>query len=249
VAEFSPLTRQPSLAAQVTSQMLAAVFSGTSIVGEELPSERDLSLQFGVSRTVIREALRGLQAKGVLEVQTGKAARIVAVPASQVSEIVQLYVHGAQSQDLLGADDIAEVRTTLELRLSELAAVHATPGDLDLIEASLAAMHASSDAENAARHDTEFHLLLAAATHNPLYVTLLESINAVMAPYRLSSLRRPGRIEVAVRQHQEVLDAVRTGDQTVARQAMQSHLDDSRQFYRKTPDGADVPPDGRSSSR
>lgn len=229
--DFSPLSRQPSLAAQVTSQMLAAIFNGSSTVGDELPSERDLSVQFGVSRTVVREALRGLQAKGVVEVQTGRAARIVAVPASQVSEIVQLYVHGAQSQDLLGPDAIAEVRTTLELRMSELAAEHATPSDLDLIGASLEAMARSSDAEEAARHDTEFHQLLAAATHNPLYVTLLESINAVVAPYRLSSLRRPGRTAMAMEQHREVYEALRTRDAALARQAMASHLDDSRQFY------------------
>ncbi|MET1006812.1 MAG: FadR/GntR family transcriptional regulator [Propionibacteriaceae bacterium] len=231
MAEFSPLSRQPSLAAQVTSQMLAAIFSGTSSVGDELPSERDLSVQFGVSRTVIREALRGLQAKGVVEVQTGKAARVVAVPASQVSEIVQLYVHGAQSQDLLGPDDIAEVRTTLELRMSELAALHASAADLDLIGASVEALRTSTDPEVAARHDTEFHQLLAAATHNPLYVTLLESINAVMAPYRLSSLHQAGRIDIAASQHQSVWEAVRTRDAATARQAMASHLDDSRQFY------------------
>jgi len=236
VAEFTPLSRQPSLAAQVTSQMLAAIFGGTSTVGDELPSERDLSVQFGVSRTVIREALRGLQAKGVVEVQTGKAARVVAVPASQVSEIVQLYVHGAQSQDLLGPGDIAEVRTTLELRMSELAALHASAADLDLIGASVEALRTSTDPEVAARHDTEFHQLLAAATHNPLYVTLLESINAVMAPYRLSSLHQPGRIDIAAQQHESVLDAVRTRDAATARRAMEGHLDDSRRFYRRQSD-------------
>jgi len=231
-ADFTPLTRQPSLAAQVTSQMLAAIFDGATTVGDELPSERDLSLQFGVSRTVVREALRGLQAKGVVEVQTGRAARVVAVPASMVSEIVQLYVRGAQSQDLLAADAIAEVRTTLELRMSELAAVNASPADLELIAASVAAMGGSADADEAARHDTQFHQLLAAATHNPLYVTLLDSINPVVAPYRLSSLGLPGRIEMATRQHLGVLEALRTGDPVTTRQAMESHLDDSRQFYR-----------------
>lgn len=230
--DFTPLSRQPSLAAQVTSQMLAAIFNGATTVGDELPSERDLSLQFGVSRTVVREALRGLQAKGVVEVQTGRAARVVAVPASMVSEIVQLYVRGAQSQDLLAPDAIAEVRTTLELRMSELAALHASTADLDLIAASVEAMRSSSDPDEAARHDTEFHQLLAAATHNPLYVTLLESINAVVAPYRLSSLGRPGRIEMAMRQHLGVLDALRTGDPARTREAMASHLDDSRRFYR-----------------
>jgi len=234
MADFSPLSRQPSLAAQVTSQMLASIFAGASTVGDELPSERNLSLQFGVSRTVIREALRGLQAKGVVEVQTGRAARVVAVPASQVSEIVQLYIHGAESQDLLGPDDIAEVRTTLELRLSELAAIHASGADLELLKASLDAMRASASPEEAARHDTEFHQLLAAATHNPLYVTLLGSINAVMAPYRLSSLERPGRIDIAVLQHQAVLDALRTRSPAAARAAMESHLNDSRQFYQRS---------------
>lgn len=233
MAQFSPLTRQPSLAAQVTNQLLAAISSGSSTIGEELRSERDLSVQFGVSRTVIREALRGLQAKGVVEVQTGRTARIVAVPASQVSEIVQLYLRGAESEDLLGSDDIAEVRTTLELRLSELAATHASDADLDLLHASVAAMRSSSEAEEAARHDTEFHQLLAAATHNPLYVTLLEPINAVMASYRLSSLQHPGRIQVAVEQHQRVLDALHTHDATVARTAMAEHLKDSRRFYQR----------------
>jgi len=231
MAEFMPLSRPQSLAAQVTRQMLAAILSGTSTVGDELPSERDLSLQFGVSRTVVREALRGLQAKGVLEVQTGRAARIVAVPASQVSEIVQLYVQGAQSQELLSSDDITEVRTTLELRLSELAATNASPGDLDLLDASIRAMSASADPDEAARHDTEFHQLLAAATHNPMYVTLLESINAVMAPYRMSSLRQPGRAAIAVEQHQAVLDALRVQDPRLAREAMKAHLEDSRRFY------------------
>ena len=240
MTEFSPLSRQPSLAAQVTSQMLASIFAGAATIGDELPSERDLSLQFGVSRTVVREALRGLQAKGVVEVQTGRAARIVAVPASQVSEIVQLYVHGAESQDLLGPDDIAEVRTTLELRLSELAAVNASGADLELLDVSVQAMRASSDPEEAARHDTEFHQLLAAATHNPLYVTLLESINAVVAPYRLSSLRRPGRTVMAMQQHREVYEALRTRNAAQARRAMASHLDDSRQFY--SPEGQDASP-------
>ena len=231
MVDFSPVDRGPSLATQVTSQMLAAIFNGTSTVGSDLPSERDLSLQFGVSRTVVREALRGLQAKGVVEVQTGRSARIVAVPASMVSEIVQLYVHGAQSQDLLGADAIAEVRTTLELRMCELAARHATSADLDLIAASVEAMAGSATPEEAARHDTEFHQLMAAATHNPLYVTLLESINAVVAPYRLSSLHQPGRIGTAMAQHRDVLEAVRSADPEAARRAMRSHLDDSRQFY------------------
>jgi GntR family transcriptional repressor for pyruvate dehydrogenase complex len=233
--EFSPLARQPSLAAQVTTQMLTSIFTGASTVGEELPSERDLSLQFGVSRTVVREALRGLQAKGVVEVRTGRAARVVAVPASQVSEIVQLYVRGAESQELLRPDDIAEVRTTLELRLSELAAVNARAADLELLDASVGAMRTALDPEEAARHDTEFHQLLAAATHNPLYVTLLESINAVLAPYRLGSLRRPGRAAIAVDQHQGVLDALRTQDPAVARAAMERHLNDSRQFYDRIP--------------
>ncbi|MGF3031688.1 FadR/GntR family transcriptional regulator, partial [Microbacterium alcoholitolerans] len=130
----------------MTESMLATIASGGFAPGDWLPSERELSDQFGVSRTVIREAVRGLEAKGVVEVRSGRGVRVAHVSSSRVSESLQLYLSGAQSQQLLGPPEISEVRATLELRLVELACEKATEADLDEIQASLTDMAAAATA-------------------------------------------------------------------------------------------------------
>lgn len=229
--EFTQLTREPSLASRVTESMLASIASGRFAPEEWLPSERELSEQFGVSRTVIREAVRGLEAKGVIEVRSGRGARVAHVSSSRVSESLQLYLSGAQSQQLLGPSEISEVRETLELRLVELACDRATDADLAEIAQSLDAMKSAATSEEAAVHDAEFHRRIALATHNALYVALLESLNAVMMPIRVRSLEIEGRLALTVKQHGAVLDALVTRSTVAARAAMDGHLNDSRHYY------------------
>ncbi|WP_314650762.1 FadR/GntR family transcriptional regulator [uncultured Microbacterium sp.] len=237
--EFTQLQREPSLASRVTESMLATIASGRFSPGDWLPSERELSDQFGVSRTVIREAVRGLEAKGVVEVRSGRGARVAHVSSSRVSESLQLYLSGAQSQQLLGPAEISEVRGTLELRLVELACEKASDADLDEIQASLDAMADAATPVQAAADDAEFHRRIALATHNALYVALLESLNAVMMPIREHSLELDGRRERTLAQHGAVLDALRARDPRRAREAMGGHLDDSRQYYEPV-DGTDA---------
>jgi GntR family transcriptional regulator, transcriptional repressor for pyruvate dehydrogenase complex len=83
---FAQLERDPSLAERVTLALLNGIVSGRLRTGDWLPSERELGEQFGVSRTVVREAVRGLQARGVLKVRPGRGAEVVALPASQITE-------------------------------------------------------------------------------------------------------------------------------------------------------------------
>ncbi|WP_435748212.1 FadR/GntR family transcriptional regulator [Microbacterium sp. PMB16] len=236
--EFTQLQREPSLASRVTESMLTSIAAGSLAPGQWLPSERELSDQFGVSRTVIREAVRGLEAKGVIEVRSGRGARVAHVDSSRVSESLQLYLSGAQTEQLLGPSEISEVRETLELRLVELACERATEADIAEIGATLQAMADAATDGEAAVHDAEFHRRIAVATHNALFVALLESLNAVMKPLRERSLELEGRRALALEQHGAVFDALRQRDARAAREAMSGHLDDSRQYY--VPDGADA---------
>ncbi|MFD1507053.1 FadR/GntR family transcriptional regulator [Georgenia yuyongxinii] len=231
VTSFDTIRRPPSLAHTVSEELLEAISSGALRPGTALPTERALSEQFGVSRTVIREAVRSLQAKGVLEAATGRGAVVTAVSSSRVAETLKLYVRSAQSQHLLTPTDIAEVRAVLELTIVELAAERAEPQDLDAVAVELEAMRASRTPEDAATHDEEFHRLVAAATHNALFVTLLDSINATIRQIRVRSLSVEGRLEVAAEEHEVVLDGIRSGDARVARAAMLEHLEDSRHYY------------------
>lgn len=229
--DFGAIRREPSLADRVTEELLEAIVSGKLRPGNALSTERAMGEQFGVSRTVIREAVRGLQAKGVLEVQAGRGATVATVSSSRVAEALEHYVRGAQSQELISPSDIAEIRSTLELKLVELACLRATNEDLDAIDHELTLMRESKTPELSAVHDAEFHRLIAAATHNALFVTLIGSINSTMRSIRVRSLQVEGRAEHAVEQHLAVLEAIRSRDPLKAWNAMNDHLEDSRHYY------------------
>lgn len=229
--EFQALKREPSLAARVTQELLDSIVEGRLRAGQRLPSERDLSEQFGVSRTVIREAVRGLEAKGVVEVRSGRGLQVASVTSAQVTETFDLFVRGQQIKDNVQPEDISEVREMLELRIVELACERATDADLAAVETAYQSIEKAASSEDAAEGDSEFHLAIARATHNPLLVTLLQSVNATIRVVRNESLQRPGRKAEAQQQHRRVLEKLLARDTLGAIEAMAYHLDDSRPFY------------------
>jgi DNA-binding FadR family transcriptional regulator len=229
--EFQTLKREPSLAARVTQELLDSIVEGKLRTGQRLPSERDLSEQFGVSRTVIREAVRGLQAKGVVEVQSGRGVEVASVTSAQVTETFDLFVKGQQIKDNVLPDHISEVREMLELRIVALACERGSVDELREIEVAFHAMEQAQSTEDLADRDSDFHMAIALATGNPLLVTLLESVNATIRSVRRESLRRPGRKSEAQVQHRAVLDGILGRDSATAVQAMSRHLDDSKEYY------------------
>lgn len=229
--EFQALKREPSLAARVTQELLDSIVEGRLRSGQKLPSERDLSEQFGVSRTVIREAVRGLEAKGVVEVRSGRGLQVASVTSAQVTETFDLFVRGQQIKDEVKPENISEVREMLELRIVELACARATESDMKQIEDAYLSIEGAASAEEAAEGDSLFHLAIAKATHNALLVTLLESVNATIRNVRLESLQRPGRKTEAQEQHKKVLERLLERDPVGAVDAMGFHLEDSQAFY------------------
>jgi len=229
--EFQTLKREPSLAARVTQELLDSIVEGRLRSGQRLPSERDLSEQFGVSRTVIREAVRGLQAKGVVEVRSGRGVEVASVTSAQVTETFDLFVKGQQIKDNVLPDHISEVREMLELRIAAIACERGSAEDLQKVEAAFLAMEQAQSTEDLADRDSDFHMAIALATGNPLLVTLLESVNATIRSVRRESLRRPGRKAEAQIQHRAVLDGILSRDTAKAVRAMSLHLDDSKEYY------------------
>lgn len=230
-AEFQTLSREPSLAARVTQELLDSIVEGRLRSGQRLPSERELSDQFGVSRTVIREAVRGLEAKGVVEVRSGRGLQVASVTSAQVAESFDLYVRGQQIKDNVQPEDISEVREMLELRIVALACERASDADLAEVERSFDIIDKSETPEQAAEGDSGFHLAIARAARNPLLVTLLESVNATIRNVRRDSLQKPGRKAEAQAQHRKVLDMLLARDAQGAVAAMAFHIEDSQSFY------------------
>jgi GntR family transcriptional repressor for pyruvate dehydrogenase complex len=225
---FEQVAREPRLSDKVAEMMLETILSKRLDVGDRLPSERELGEQFGVSRTVVREAVRELVAKGVIEVRSGSGLRVAAVDASAVSESMSLFLRGGA----LDFEKVHEVRRVLEVHIAGLAAERARPEDVAALRAVHERMEAESgDVEAAARDDLEFHRVIARATHNELYLVLLDSIGGSQVDIRRENLGS-GSAPATLEQHAQVFDRIAAQDPEGAREAMAAHLDGVAAWWR-----------------
>jgi GntR family transcriptional regulator, transcriptional repressor for pyruvate dehydrogenase complex len=228
-ALFEQVAREPRLSDKVAEMMLDTILSNRLAVGDKLPSERELGEQFGVSRTVIREAVRALVAKGVIAVRSGSGLRVAAVGAAQVSESMSLYVRGSD----VDFEQVHEVRALLEVEIAGLAAERCDDDEVaGLREINERMRAAADDVDAAAVLDLEFHRLLALATHNELYLVLMDSIGASLIDIRRANLGA-GSTPETLAQHDAVLDAIAQHDASAARSAMAGHLEGVATWWRE----------------
>jgi GntR family transcriptional repressor for pyruvate dehydrogenase complex len=230
-ALFGQVNRERRLSDKVADMMLETILSDRLSVGDRLPSERELGEQFGVSRTVVREAVRALVTKGVIDVRSGSGLRVAAVDANAVSESMTLFLRGGT----LDFEKVHEVRTVLEVHLAGLAAERATDDDVaQLREIHERMQREVSDVEAAARDDLEFHRAIARATHNELFLLLMDSIGSSLIDIRRENLGS-GSAPMTLSQHEAILELIAAHDPEAARTAMQVHLDGVASFWREHP--------------
>ena len=228
-ALFEQVAREPRLSDKVADMMLETILSRRLSVGDRLPSERELGEQFGVSRTVVREAVRALVAKGVIEVRSGSGLRVAAVGAAAVSESMSLFLHGGG----LDFEKVHEVRRVLEVHIAGLAAERAVADDVARIrEVHEKMQRDTADVEAAARDDLEFHRRIAKATHNELYLLLMDSIGSSLIDIRRENLGS-GSAPATVGEHALVLERIEARDADGARAAMSAHLDSVANIWRR----------------
>jgi GntR family transcriptional repressor for pyruvate dehydrogenase complex len=226
---FGLVAREPRLSDKVAELMLETILSRKLEVGDRLPSERELGEQFGVSRTVVREAVRSLVAKGIIEVQSGSGLRVSAVGVAAVSESMSLFLRGGT----LDFEKVHEVRALLEVHIAGVAAERATEGDVErLREVHERMSRETDDVESAARDDLEFHRRIAGATQNDLYLLLMDSIGSALIDIRRDNLGS-GSAQTTLEQHEQILKSIATHDPAGARSAMQQHLDGVARWWRE----------------
>jgi GntR family transcriptional repressor for pyruvate dehydrogenase complex len=229
VALFEQIAREPRLSDKVAAMMLETILSRKLQVGDRLPSERELGEQFGVSRTVVREAVRALVAKGVIEVRSGSGLRVAAVDAAAVSESMSLYLRGGT----VDFEKVHEVRALLEVHIAGIAAERATTEDLArLREVHDRMLNDAGEVAAAALDDLEFHRLIAQSTQNDLYLLLMDSIGSSLIDIRRENLAS-GSSPMTLGQHQAVLERIEARDPAGARAAMAAHLEGVAAWWRK----------------
>lgn len=220
---FAAVMREPTLSDRVVQSVTDAIVSGRLRPGDQLDSERELAEQFGVSRTVIREAIRSLTALGLVESRAGRGVQVTTVKSDSVSRSMSLFLRGHSGIDYA---QVHEVRSALELEMTAAAARRATREDLEaLAELVRRLSEVEDDAEAAARLDVEFHRGIAKATHNDLFVVMLDSIGDVLLDIRLSAFRAKPTLEYAIRAHSEILEGLERRDVRQACAAMRAHLE------------------------
>ncbi len=225
---IEPLEREQRLYERVVDKVVDLISSGAWKPGYRLPPERELSERFGVSRTVVREAVKALEARGVLESTTGSGVSVRQADFNIVSQSLETYMQLANRDDF--EIRLNEVRRVLEVEMVALAAARRTPEQLAQLHQICGKMRASGNtAKQMAELDFRLHLTLAEATQNDLFKVLLAPlINQLRDQIVLTWEDFPRPVEEVFNQHETVVAAVENGDAEAARQAMTKHLIYSR---------------------
>jgi GntR family transcriptional regulator, transcriptional repressor for pyruvate dehydrogenase complex len=196
------------------------LLDGTIAPGEKLPSERELAARFGVSRPLVREALRGLIEKGYIEVSPGRGAFARQVRARDAARPLDILLR----RQRVTPRDIVEARMMVERDAAYLAAERATDDDLEALRRALAGFASANGIIERATWDVAFHALISRAARNPVIETMFGSIVGLTFELVVRSLGDPGVSREGVPYHDEILDALVHRDPARARRAVEGHL-------------------------
>lgn len=216
------MTRE-SLAAFLEEQIL----QGALAVGAKLPSERQLADRYGVSRPIVREALRTLAERDLVEVRPGRGSYVRdARGGVTVGRLDALYRRTQATPR-----DLVEARTMLECTAAALAAERATEADRRVIETTLTEFDRARGVIEQTRYDMAFHLAVARAAANPVIETMFASIASLTVELMLRSLSDPTVRRISAPYHRQVADAIQARDPEGARTAMAEHLAVASRLY------------------
>ena len=213
------------LHAQVVEALMQAIVGGRLAPGTALPTEAEMSAQFGVSRSVIREALRVLGEKGLIDVRHGSGTRVTTADHwDPLDPAVLGLLHGPGPQAEV-LRDLLEARKIVECEVAALAAERAGPAELAALDDALATMSANLDDPPAfVVGDSAFHLTLVRAARNRVLERMAQPMRELLSYAQALTDAVPGVLGRALSEHQAIADAVRRRDPAAARSAMRLHL-------------------------
>jgi DNA-binding FadR family transcriptional regulator len=219
---FVPITVARA-SSTIADQIRAAILSGQLKKGERLPPERSLAEQFGVSRVTVRDALRALEAMGLIAVRVG--ARGGAFVTAPTGAVVAQTMSDMVMMSAVSPEDVVEARLMVELGTVTIACTRATDEDL----AELRALSERATAGLAKKTYTrelswDFHSLLAKAAHNGAVEGLTQSFRSSLSLHPIRTREGAKAHERTVEEHRRILEALEQRDGAAARREMAQHL-------------------------
>ena len=207
---------------QIVEQIELRFVTGELKVGDQLPSERELAEQFGVSRIAVREAVKALREKGLVEIRPGRGTFITNGAQGVIRHSIGLLMKFGS----VGASpNLVEVREIMEPEIAFLAAKRIAASQISAMTEAVRVMDTALNDVNAfVEADLDFHLALAQATQNPIIPILMDSIIDLLREQRKRIALVGGGLSRGQYHHKKIMEAVLHHDSKSARLAMQQHL-------------------------
>jgi GntR family transcriptional repressor for pyruvate dehydrogenase complex len=211
---------------QLIEQILASILDGRLKIGEKLPNERELSKIYGVSRIPIREALRSLRQMGIIETKHGIGTFVKEANATVLTNELNSYLY-LQEKPII---EVLQLRRLLEVESARLAADKATDEDLEKLRTAeifskqeLTKLREGFESSFYTA-DLGFHLAVAEASHNSLFVQFINSINGTLNIHQTLSQKEPQPIDDVAVYHKKIREAIEEKDPDKAAQMMLNHI-------------------------
>ena len=227
---------RPSLSRRLARELSASIATGRIRVGEKLPTEQELCDAYGVSRTVVREAISSLRAEGLVASHQGKGVFVLERARAEGFQIDR-----AELEVLNEVIKLLELRIGVEAEAAAIAARNRNANDLKRLKAAHRAMQAAVEGgRDGVEEDLEFHRAIAAATGNRYFVDFFNHLGAAVIPrtrinrFRANPAGRTEYLRGVGQQHEAIVRAIEDGDCDAARAAIQRHLGGSRDALRAT---------------
>ncbi|MFT4108073.1 FadR/GntR family transcriptional regulator [Propionicimonas sp.] len=210
----------------VLKHIEAGILAGTHRPGDQLPPERDLAAQLGVSRSAVREAMRVLQTQGLITSSSGpgRGTRISPARGDALARIFQLHL----TLSAAGTADLTETRVALERSSAALAAQRTTGRSVRKLKGLMAAMEQSDAVDEFNDLDTDFHVQIARAGQSELIADLTVAIRQAVRETIREATRLlpnwPDHRQEILNEHQEILAAIEAGDPGSAANLIERHI-------------------------
>jgi GntR family transcriptional repressor for pyruvate dehydrogenase complex len=208
------IVRSSRLYEQIVQQVEESIHKGALKAGDQLPPERELAEQFGVSRTAVREAVKALREKGLVEAYPGRGTFITDGSSYTFRQSLDRMMRSGNE----GFTSLAEVREMLEPEIAALATTRAAEEDIAAMREQVTAMDAAKgDPEAYIEADLDFHLALAEAADNAIILSLIDSIVGLLREQRIGIFQVEGGPERGQYHHKRILEAIEHRDPVGAR--------------------------------
>ncbi len=231
--------RRPKLAERVVTALRDQILAGQITAGQKLPTEGQMTERFGVSRTVVREAIAALAADGLVESRQGAGVFVIERPTQAF-----VTMSGEHGTTISNALNVLEVRMGIEIESAGLAALRRNSAqEARIQEAFFEFERLLGVGQPTGKTDFAFHRAIAAATNNPFYVEVLDALGTrtipcdVTSPWGTDSVLTREYQQGLQREHLVILRAISRGDADAARDGMRAHLSASQQRYRERLNG------------